>query len=80
MVFRPSDFDFPPARGRTSFEFLPGGVLRQGAPGPDDRRTSAAGTWAVDGDELTLYVDEQPQRRYRVAMVDDAKLVLNALE
>jgi len=44
----------PPSRGRRMLEFLPGGELREGGPGPDDRRRWQAGSWTADGQRLIL--------------------------
>ncbi len=79
MVFRPSDSEFPPARGRDAFELLADGGLRQGSPGPDDRRTWGAGHWALDADQLTLRPEGQPERRYHVEKADGQELVLRPL-
>jgi len=79
MVFRPSDFDFPPARGRDSFELLPDGGLRLGAPGPDDRRAWGGGRWALSDDELTLRPEGQSVQRYHVEKADPQELVLRPL-
>ncbi|MDQ6724910.1 MAG: hypothetical protein M3066_01855 [Actinomycetota bacterium] len=76
MIFRPSGSEFPPARGRDAFELLPGGGLRQGSPGPDDRRTWAAGSWALDGDRLTLRPEGMPERLYQVEKASTQELVL----
>lgn len=54
-VFRPSDREFPPARGRQSFRLAADGVLEQTGPGPDDRAVTTAGTWEVHGTRLDLY-------------------------
>jgi hypothetical protein len=56
MVFRPASFAFPPSRGRKSFELAPDGSLVSLGIGADDRPTSAAGSWRLQGDnalELT---------------------------
>ncbi|MDQ6948707.1 MAG: hypothetical protein M3256_21240 [Actinomycetota bacterium] len=79
LVFRPSDFAFPPARGRDSFELLADGGLRHGAPGPDDRRAWGDGSWALDGGRLTLRPDGQPEQRYHVERADGQELVLRPL-
>lgn len=79
IVFRPSDSEFPPARGRDAFELLSGGVLRHGGPGPDDRRTEGAGTWALDDDRLMLMPEGEPERRYHVERADGRELVLRPL-
>jgi hypothetical protein len=34
MVFRPAAYEFPPSRGRRSFELKPDGILAEGGIGP----------------------------------------------
>ena len=59
-VYRPSDADIPPARGRRGIEFRPGGELLVYGPGPADRPTAAPGRWedveivSVEPDRLRL--------------------------
>jgi hypothetical protein len=57
QVFRPVDYDFPPARGRESFTLRPDGTAVAGLPGPDDRGISTdEGTWQLQGDVLNIRV------------------------
>jgi hypothetical protein len=76
LVFRPSDFDFPPARGRESFALGPDQELTRGGPGPDDRRATAAGTWSVEGRHLILRVPGRPEERLEILRVDSEQLVV----
>ena len=46
-VFRPSDFPFPPARGRESFELLPKGKCIHHPIGPADELVSLPGAWEM---------------------------------
>lgn len=48
-VYRPADYDFPPARGRRGFELRPGGELVLYGPGATDRPEAATGRWSVSG-------------------------------
>lgn len=54
VVYRPSERDFPPARGRESFTLIAGGELEQVGPGPDDRPVTSHGSWSFDADRLEL--------------------------
>jgi len=54
IVFRPDDYAFPPARGRSGFTLAKGGSVLTASPGPDDRLTEAEGSWSLDGDRLTI--------------------------
>ncbi len=76
LVFRPSDREFPPARGRDSFDLGPDQELTRGGPGPDDRRMTQAGTWSVDGRQLILRVPGRPEERLEIVSVDPEKLVV----
>ena len=82
MVYRPSDWDFPPRRRpRQSLELGADGalVLRSG-PSPDDRRTADTGSWSVDDQELRLRLAGGAETRYRIESVDEDRLVLRALD
>jgi hypothetical protein len=49
-VYRPADYDFPPARGRRGFELRPGGELVTYGPSPSDRPEAATGgRWESSG-------------------------------
>ncbi len=65
-VYRPSERDFPPARGRDSFDLSPDGALIRSAPGPDDRTQRTAGSWTIDGDRLDLYPAASPAHHLSV--------------
>jgi hypothetical protein len=74
-VYRPSGYDFPPARGRRSFELRPDGTLVEAAPGPVDAPVETGGTWALEGETLLLH-GREGDRALRIASVDDERLVL----
>jgi hypothetical protein len=77
MVFRPSAYDFPPARApRVSVELLPDGALRYGGPGPADRREWSQGKWELVGRELRLQIGGGPAQRYAIEHIDDERLVV----
>jgi len=54
MVFRPATYDFPPSRGRTSFELHPDGSYLERSPGPVDVPEESGGTWSFEDDHLVL--------------------------
>lgn len=78
MVFRPAAFEFPPSRGRRSFELKPDGGLIEGGIGPADRPQESRGTWELeDDDTLVLRPDpSKPPRVMRVAAVEEDRLVI----
>lgn len=46
-VYRPADWDFPPSRGRRSFELHADGALASSKPGPTDQAVGATGEWRL---------------------------------
>jgi hypothetical protein len=78
MVFRPAAFEFPPSRGRRSFELRPDGSLVEGRIGPTDRPLETEGTWELeDDDRLVLRPDpSETPRRMRIASVDEDRLII----
>jgi hypothetical protein len=46
QVYRPADYDFPPARGRRGFELRPDGEAILYGPSPSDRPEATTGTWS----------------------------------
>jgi hypothetical protein len=46
QVYRPADYDFPPARGRRGFELRPDGSASVYGPSPSDRPEAATATWS----------------------------------
>jgi len=75
QVFRPPSYDFPPARGRESFELRTGGVLVDRGPGPTDVPAEAEGTWGLEGDTLVLR-GGAGERELDVVAVDAERLVV----
>jgi hypothetical protein len=77
MVFRPAAYEFPPSRGRRSFELKPDGTLAEGRIGPTDRPVEAQGTWELRDDRLVLRRDpSETPRLMRIASVDDDRLIV----
>jgi len=77
MVFRPAAFEFPPSRGRTSFELKPDGALLEGGIGPTDRPVETQGTWELEDDRLLLRRDpSETPRVMRIASVEEERLVV----
>jgi hypothetical protein len=78
-VYRPSDYDFPPSRGRAGFEFRPNGELLYLGIAPADGTLQEIGSWVVeDGNVVRI---EIPSRREHplllvIASCDDEMLVV----
>jgi hypothetical protein len=61
LVFRPTSFNFPPARGRTGFELRPDRSLIEIGIGPTDRVEEIPGKWQIQGgDQLLFYSRSSP--------------------
>lgn len=75
-VYRPSEGDFPPARGRDSFTLAAEGSLEVGGPGPDDRPVSSTGTWRLAGNRLELSPYGASPIHLIVESVDPTRLVV----
>ena len=54
MVFRPADTELPPARGRMGFELREDGTFAEAGLGARDVPEEATGSWALEGDLITL--------------------------
>ena len=78
MVFRPAAFEFPPSRGRRSFELKPDGNLVEGGIAPTDGPLETQGTWELeDDDRLVLRLDpSETPRVMQIASVDEDRLVI----
>ena len=53
-----------------------GGDLRKFTPGADDRRVVSAGSWRLDGRELTLHTEGGGVEHYEVESLTDKQLVM----
>jgi len=80
MVFRPSEGDFPPSRGRDTLSLLRGGELGGSGPGPDDSSRPKGGGWRLDGRVLTIADAGQSSVKYEIESVDNEKLILKRTE
>ncbi len=78
MVFRPADYEFPPSRGRVTYDLSAHGELSGAAPGPTDRPTDTAGTWELQGDgrTLVLRIEGQAEQRLQIESLEDDRMVV----
>ena len=77
-VYRPSGYDFPPARGRRGLEFKPGGELLVIGPGPADRPQAKSGHWEPAGEgraRVSLPQAGEP-RELEIVSVEPDRLAL----
>jgi hypothetical protein len=49
QVYRPSDYEFPPSRGRRGFEFREGGEFIYYGIAPADGHLESVGRWHAEG-------------------------------
>jgi hypothetical protein len=71
-VYRPADYEFPPARGRRGFELKPGGELAIYGPGASDKPEATTGRWESSGaGRVKLGGDE-----FEIVSVSPDKLVV----
>ena len=54
IVYRTSEFAFPPARGRTGMTLASNGHAEFEGPGPVDRGVKTSGSWVLEGNLLTI--------------------------
>jgi len=73
MVFRPSSYGFPPARGRKSFSLKPGGTLIEGGIAPNDAQIETEGTWRLEDGCLSFYAKSAPKASRVMKIISVAK-------
>ena len=76
-VFRPDTQQLAPSRGRTGYEFQPGGRVVKRGPGPTDRSTSAVGSWTIDPqNHLIIQIPGAPDEVLQIEALDADRLVI----
>ncbi len=79
MVLRPASYNFPPSRGRASFELKPDGGLFEHGIGPTDRREQTEGRWKLEGGNSLVFYKGSKSKPHRVFLVvssDKDRLVI----
>jgi hypothetical protein len=78
MVFRPADAELPPARGRMGFELRADGTFAEVGLGARDVPEEATGTWALEGEMITLSegAAQGVPREMEVVTADEERLVI----
>jgi hypothetical protein len=74
-TFRPSGYDFPPARGREGFEIKKGGEFIHHQIGPVDVPVQAPGKWVMKG-KNTLAVTPAEGQAFELVILEVKKEVL----
>ncbi len=75
LLFRPTSYKIPPARGRRRLDLREPGQAVAKTPGPTDRLQSSAGAWSLEGDELRVSAPGW-EGAYRIEELTEDKLVL----
>jgi hypothetical protein len=81
QVYRPSGWDFPPARGRRGLEFRPGGDLLVSGPGRGDAPEAEPGRWEAAGEgRIKLMLPAGGEQELELVSVEPDRLTVRALE
>jgi len=78
-IYRPASYDFPPSRGRKSFDIRPDGKVVEHGIGPTDRGVETMGTWKLNDDSTLAFYPKgsaKPARVMHIASVDKKRLVI----
>lgn len=78
MVFRPAGTALPPSRGRMAFELRADGSFAETGLGAADVPEEASGSWALEGDLITLSegATQGVPREMKVVQADRERLVV----
>ena len=77
MVFRPASYALPPSRGRTGYEFQPGGQLIRIGPGPTDRTESTTGSWSTDAQgRVAISMPGRPEQVLDIVDLSPERMVV----
>lgn len=74
-VFAEGTTPLPPSRGRRRLKLLPDGTFAEAMAGADDRLAVSSGTYAYDGNMLTLKYDDpsRPETKLKTSLSPDGK-------
>ncbi|WP_345117826.1 hypothetical protein [Hymenobacter algoricola] len=76
-VYRPNTYAFPPARGRTGFQFDHNGLFTQFDIAPTDGLEGRKGQWKADGStRVSITLDDKRDPDYQLEIVSLDKDVL----
>jgi len=79
MVFRPAEYELPPARGRLTFELRPDGTFWEAGLGAADVPEEATGVWRLEDDDRIVLGEGAPggvPRTMRIATAEGDRLVV----
>lgn len=76
-VYRPSEYNFPPSRGREGFELTEDGKFIRYGIGASDRPEAIVGTWTTKGDnKIQVSLDRQNNRSFTLDIISSDENVL----
>lgn len=75
-VYRPSTYDFPPARGRESFQLKQDGIAIAHPIAPNDGNLTIMRKWKTEGDRLIIE-DKEHVSTFQIISVSAEKLVVH---
>jgi hypothetical protein len=76
QVYRPSDYAFPPARGRRGFEFRAGGEFVAYGPGPADKPQATVGRWEAPGPRRARVSTGAEPQELEIVSIEPDRLTL----
>jgi hypothetical protein len=77
LVYRPSDYSFPPARGREGMEFFENGEFILYQIGPTDRSSAVPGRWNVkDTNVVEIQLQNQSASSYKLTILECNEQIL----
>jgi len=69
-VYRSSDYEFPPSRGRRGFEIRDGGEFIQYDIAPTDGSRIVVGRWELEGpNSIRIYLENQKIKSYVINII-----------
>ena len=81
-VYRPTEYNFPRARGRAGIEFSPDGRFTEYRIGPADRQQPEAGHWSMLASgklQMTLAKEGHPSRTVEIVESGQGVLKLRSV-
>lgn len=82
-AYRPSTYEFPPARGREGWKFEESGTVKKQAIGPTDVYVTKEGKWnfSQENNKNTLTISLENQKvSYEIVSVSDTILFVKPIE
>lgn len=77
LVYRPSDYPFPPARGREGLEFRENGEFIRYQIGATDRSSAVPGRWSVqNGNVVEVQLPNQSTSSYTLTILECDEQIL----